>query len=310
MVIEARFLQPLDESFTRKEIWVFDIESKNDHTQEMGFTRPFLLGFWDGEAFRAFANMASLGGDWRTRHIEPGGLVDQFMHYVLGDYPGGDPTRYQSDKGAIYSHNGGNFDELFILNWLCHQQRYHFEISSVQSRIQRLDVWPAGQDKKEGFWSFLDSVCLLPMTLKKIGDTFCPETAGKMAMDLNAPERTVAVEATAHCGLPLVPELYGVIRKQKAYRCVSEIGKFEVHEEWQDGDQAIIGGVLHRASRVSAEGVSWEPVSTTSWVVEPGDTIAFTQWPSHLPSNAFGSEPFDLWEMYNRIDCEVLRQGF
>lgn len=148
------------------------------------------------------------------RHISPGGCVDKFLRFVLGmegcpscRAAGQDGKRWRKkdcickklekrfqqkacraagslSKGMnIYAHNGGKFDHLFLLGWLReHRDTFSFEIASVQSRIQRLDVWPRFRKKKDGFWSFLDSVSLLPMSLGKIGKTFCPDRTQKGKM--------------------------------------------------------------------------------------------------------------------------------
>jgi len=96
---------------------------------------------------------------------------------------GSEGNRLGTKGTNIYAHNGGKFDHLFLLGWLReHRDTFSFEIASVQARIQRLDVWPRFKKKKEGFWSFLDSVSLLPMSLGKIGKTFCPDRTQKGKM--------------------------------------------------------------------------------------------------------------------------------
>lgn len=285
---EAEFLRPLLRRPRRKGVCVYDVESKRGDTQEAGFTRPFMITFYDGETFRIFRNdesvmqdepldperhvrcpnaedeevelldedarraqvaeierayeerlarLRSLGvsmapvrdpepkpptkkGTVRRclgcelclsqRHLRPGGCVDKFLRFVLGmercpacqnDWSTKRwrkkncickrlAARYRSRKVNIYAHNGGRFDHLFPLGWLRQQgETWAFEIAAVQSRIQRLEVWPRYGKKKDGF-VFLDSVSLLPMTLKKIGETFCAGTGGiqKRAMDLDAHE--------------------------------------------------------------------------------------------------------------------------
>ena len=50
------FLEPLTSEVKRKPFVVFDIESKRNDTQEPGFTRPFMVGFYDGKKFTSFYN--------------------------------------------------------------------------------------------------------------------------------------------------------------------------------------------------------------------------------------------------------------
>lgn len=321
-VKQPRFLRPLSPNFQIKNVFTFDIETKNDETQEKGWTRPFILNFYDGEQHKGFVNDSSvMGMDWRTRHLAPDGLADRFMHYVLQDFQGGTPERFQAKNGTIYSHNGGRFDDLFILGWLTQRRDYQFEISSVQSRIQRLDVWPSGGLKEEGYWTFQDSVCLLPMSLQKVGETFCPNEAKKMAMDLDVPENVVAVESKVAAPMPKTGLLYGVVREKKTIRVVSHEALFEKWERWNKGDHAVIGGVLHVADRVASKQREWlqgeEKLAVrVSWrslgkplEIQPGDLLIFTRWPSTLDPDAYGAEPFDLWQKYNEVDCEVLHKG-
>lgn len=281
-----QFLRPLTRRPRRKGVCVYDVESKRGDTQEAGFTRPFMITFYDGETYRIFRNdpsvmtedpldpdrhvrcpnaeddelevvdeeaqaaqlaeleriyesrvekLRSLGVSMMPardpepkpptkkitirrclgcelclsqRHLLPGGCVDKFLRHVLGMDPcpacqndwstkrwrkknctcKALAARYRSRRVNIYAHNGGRFDHLFPLGWLRQQgETWAFEIAAVQSRIQRLEVWPRYGKKKDGF-VFLDSVSLLPMTLKKISETFCPSDVKKRAMDLDAHE--------------------------------------------------------------------------------------------------------------------------
>jgi hypothetical protein len=207
------FLKPLTGQVKRKDIAVFDIESKAGDSQQAGFTRPFRLGFYAGDDFVEFAG--SPGNEiepWKERHIVRGGVIDNFLRWLFvldGCKICNEPvhqvkrvrgwetkcncfrrrTMFTQDHCLIYSHNGGKFDELFIVGWLLkHSEYMEWEISPTQSRIQRLDVWPRGMSKKKMCWSFVDSICLLPMSLKKLGETFCGVGKGKMKMDLHLPE--------------------------------------------------------------------------------------------------------------------------
>lgn len=182
-----RYLQPLTSDPKRKGIVIYDYETKDDDSQRRGWTRPFIVSLYDGQEVRFFQNDPTARVlPWRTRHLEPGvGLTDLFLRYLFGDFPGAtddDRRRFMAHTKLIYAHNGGNFDHLFVLGWLRRNRaRYAFEIASVQARIQRLDVWPRGQDKTDGHWSFLDSISLLPMSLQKMGETFCKNRFEKFA---------------------------------------------------------------------------------------------------------------------------------
>lgn len=189
-----KYLRPLKGKIKRKNILVFDIESKDGETQKAGFTRPFLVGVFDGENFLEFRNNHGLEAlPWETRHIQRGGCVDNFMRWLLrldgcrkcyGAYTldrqhaGGlfcmdcaaHRKKYSSSLNNIYSHNGGRFDELFILGWLIeNSDSVQFEVTAVQARIQRLDIWPTGLSQAKISWTFLDSFSILPLGLRQIG---------------------------------------------------------------------------------------------------------------------------------------------
>jgi len=185
------FLRPLAGTIRRKRVVVYDIESKDGDTQEKGFTRPFLVGLLHRQDFLPFRNSPEVANlPWKERHIAPGGCIDLLMRHLLGLGQSKDAgKKYQSKRCNIYAHNGGKFDHLFLVGWLLlNRKRFQFEIVSTQARMQRVDVWPRGQSKRKGFWSFFDSISLLPMPLSKVGKTFCPKTAQKMAQDLDLPE--------------------------------------------------------------------------------------------------------------------------
>jgi hypothetical protein len=189
-----KYLRPLGGPLRKRRVVVYDIESKEDDTQEGGFTRPFLVGLLTGKEFIAYRNAPEVASlPWQERHIAPGGCIDRMLRHIFAmDCPKPSRARmrlYQSKRCNIYAHNGGKFDHLFLVGWLMkHRKLLRFEIVSTQARIQRLDIWATGQSKRRGFWSFLDSVSLLPMTLDKIGKTFCPKTAQKMSQDFGAHE--------------------------------------------------------------------------------------------------------------------------
>jgi len=210
------FLEPITSKVKRKKFLVFDIESKHgcdfdvakghgcpicedegpdryvDSRGEMrvvgvgqkpGFTRPFLVGLYDPERgrYQEFRDEPHLAKRrWDRRHLDPGGCVDKLMSVVLS-------KRYSGY--AIYSHNGGDFDMLFLLAWLReHRDEFDFEIVPVQTTIQVLHVWRRVEGDKpvREKWEFLDSIKLLPMSLQKACTAFGVE--GKLDHDLGMHE--------------------------------------------------------------------------------------------------------------------------
>lgn len=187
-----KYLNRLTGKVKRKAMLVFDIESKDGESQKAGFTRPFMCGAYDGTEFQEFWNDMSVARG-PHRHILPNGNIDKFMHWLFRPdgcrecfykftvehhgRPGrvcpsckAHREKYSSKKCNIFSHNGGRFDELFLLGWLIkNKARFKFEISAVQSRIQRLDVWPTGLSQAKLSWTFLDSFSILPLGLRQIG---------------------------------------------------------------------------------------------------------------------------------------------
>lgn len=232
------YLKPKAGKMRTVNFFTFDIESKDGDSQAMGFTRPFAVGFFDGETYVCFKNghggscdpchdsprdgqrrsvchdvraaslhrqvqgsqsSASIGAGesvhsdrcspctstceriipWQELHLVRGsGCIDKFLRFLFQEGKE-DRSRFMSKAGQIYGHNAGKFDLLFVIGWLLRNRAdYDFSIAAVQSRVQRLDVWPRGSTKKKGHWSFLDSVSLMPMTLEKVGTTFAKTEAG------------------------------------------------------------------------------------------------------------------------------------
>lgn len=205
---------PSTKAVTRKKFLTVDIESKKEDTQTAGFTRPFLVGVYDGEHYEEFRNEPHLvSRPWQERHILPGGCVDQTLNYLLTD-------KYRGYQ--IYAHNGGNFDHLFWLSWLKrHEDEYAFEVVPVQSSIQKVQVVKReearavfdAEEPKSGVrmgnlariaqetpvtrkrkrkkkdvssWTFLDSMKLFPTSLQKMLETF--GLASKVQHDLHMHE--------------------------------------------------------------------------------------------------------------------------
>ncbi len=191
-----KYLAPLNGKIKKRRLVTFDIESKDGDTQERGFTRPFLVDFFDGENHHEFRNDPGMERiQWETRHIEKGGCIDKFMRWLLAldgckfcnyTYRLRDALRggrgcqhckehrakYCSKMCDIYSHNGGRFDELFLIGWLLkHRKELRFEVTSAGGRIQKLEIEPCGGKgpKSSLKWVFLDSAALIPLSLQKIG---------------------------------------------------------------------------------------------------------------------------------------------
>lgn len=169
-----RFLKPLTGPVRRKPFGVLDIESKDGPSTKAGFTRPFMVGVYDGTHYNSFFG-STRDNYWQSSYFEPGGCVDKAMTHILTE---------EHDGWTWYAHNAGRFDYLFLLPWLMIVGRrygYTFEIVPTQSSIQVLDV-----KQRRMRWRFLDSFRLMPTSLDKIAKTFGLE--GKLEHDLNLPE--------------------------------------------------------------------------------------------------------------------------
>jgi hypothetical protein len=173
---------PLTSKVHTKPFLVLDIESKDGPSQKKGFTRPFMVGLYDGVSYTPLFDTTK--GYWKERWYYEGGCVDRAMRMIL-------TRKYRG--WHIYAHNAGRFDYLFLLPWLMRVgQDYglQFCIIPVASSIQVLDIWmPHASDqafKKHNVWRFLDSYRLMPMSLAKAAKAFGME--GKLATDLDMPE--------------------------------------------------------------------------------------------------------------------------
>jgi len=198
------YLEPLGPPGEARPFIVFDIESKHDDTQRAGFTRPFMVGIYDGREFITFRNDPAVETlPWNERAIAPGGCIDKFLRFVFGETDSGRYTLRYPDHD-IYAHNAGAFDALFLPAWLMRQERrYSFKIVPVQSRIQSMEVWRhtstrprknyeerKQSDRKDrktsGTWKFLDSYRVMPISLDELSKTF--GLGGKLEHDLHMPE--------------------------------------------------------------------------------------------------------------------------
>lgn len=203
-------LTPLTKSAEPRPFIAFDIESKHDDTQQAGFSRPFLVGVFDGNQFVSFRNEPHVEKlPWAQRCYAPGGCIDKFLRYIFGETDSGRLTNPYKNTD-IYAHNMGAFDGLFLPSWLVRRPRdYSFKIMPVQGRIQMMEVWRHNpsrsrdtikkqheadrQDKKRsGTWRFLDSYRIMPGSLQQMAKSFGFE--GKIEHDLNLHERDPAWE--------------------------------------------------------------------------------------------------------------------
>lgn len=173
----------------RKGIVVYDIESKAaspsdlEDSQKKGFERAFQSTLFDGQTTLDLRNEITASCyPWALRAISPGGCLDKLYHFLL-------QPKYASKHVRVYAHNGGKFDHLFMFYWLKnHEDTYRFEVVSVQSKIQRLDVWRADTPRKKLSWSFVDSLSLVPLSLEEAGKTLLKDTELKKEFDLDTDE--------------------------------------------------------------------------------------------------------------------------
>lgn len=212
---EKPFLLPIRGKIKRRKYAVLDLETKRKNTQDAGFERCFLAHFYDGEehtSFRSDPHLAAKSYE-ENSWLERGGCIDKMMRLILGfgpcescgigpdEYEWGDckdcvkrRKKYQSRKWYLGSHNGGNFDNLFILGWVRkHLDRLSFDIISTQGRILLLTIKPRGaltnRGKREA-WALVDTFALIPISLAEIGQSFCAndEDFQKMSFDLDLHE--------------------------------------------------------------------------------------------------------------------------
>lgn len=173
MINHDETLKALYSKVRERKILVYDLESKDGDSQNIGLTRVFMAGVYDGERFITFRNHPILSSmkDWSKRAVSEGGCIDQCMRYLL--------TR-EFRGHYIYAHNGGAFDHLHILPWLTeHISEYAYTIIPVQSSIQMLKI---KERSSKQVWTFLDSIRLIPMGLDQIAKTF--GFGGKVEHDL------------------------------------------------------------------------------------------------------------------------------
>lgn len=155
-------LHPLYGSIKKTEYAVIDIESKDGETQNAGFTRPFLVGYYDGDKFVSW-----YGDDC---------IKDCINHVLTND----------NDGMRFYAHFGGIFDWLHFLP-LLKSLGFGFEIIATQSKIQMIKIKRNNKSHRKG-WTFLDSGQIIPTGLKAISKTFNVKVKKMEEMDLNTHE--------------------------------------------------------------------------------------------------------------------------
>lgn len=146
----STMLHPIAGPVRRPEFGVVDLESKDGDSQKGGFTRPFMVGYYEG------------AGHPKIFHGPQ--CLEEMIHFLLS------PER---DGMTYYAHNGGGFDWLHFLPLLT-ACGYYFEISCVSSKIQCIKVKNHKDSHRKG-WTFLDSMQLMPAGLGKLTVAFGTE---------------------------------------------------------------------------------------------------------------------------------------
>lgn len=127
---------------------VYDIETTTD------LKKVYLVGYTDGTVYRYWESEPLPPTDFRS-------AISQFLMWYFGG-----PLRC-----AIYAHNGGNFDHLFVLRWLLtFKPDTQIEFVPTQSSILLMTV-TIGKRKYE----FRDSMRLMPASLDSIAKTLLGE---------------------------------------------------------------------------------------------------------------------------------------
>jgi hypothetical protein len=180
---QREFLYPLGKRKPHHwKIVVFDVESKRDGDgKAAGFSRPFLLGFYDGVDYLEFRNDKRLVPGMTDQHIRPHGCVHEFCEWLFHSKEG---LKYTRSHAVIYAHHGGGFDTKFVLGWLLEQPDLEWKIIPTMSRIQELVVW--SPDKPDVKWVFRDSSQLLHAPLEDLAQSY--GVGEKMPMNLNTDE--------------------------------------------------------------------------------------------------------------------------
>ncbi len=166
------YLRPLTGKVKPRKFAVFDLETT------ISLEKAYLLGFYDGSNFR---HWDILKKDKQGSYSQPlfpedvRGCVSQFLTWLF------ETDTYS--KHWIYAHNGGNFDFLYIVQWLLHHsEQFSFQVIPLQSSILCLTV--RDKTKSKSFkWTFLDSFRLMNASLEKLGQAFVGEGKIKESID-------------------------------------------------------------------------------------------------------------------------------
>lgn len=154
-------MNPRKASPSKRNWLVLDIEAKDGMTQAGGFTRPFLVGVFDGQTYQSFRDSSppiTIDDYW-----SPGGCVDLAMRHLLR----------REHRGRIcYSHFGGRFDFLHLMPWVqaeCRREGYQWEILPLSSSLHMLTIT---QRDGRDVWKFVDSGRLIPVRLSDACNAF------------------------------------------------------------------------------------------------------------------------------------------
>ncbi len=158
---DRNLMMPLTGKVKRAKFGTVDIETKDGDTQRAGFTRPFMCGYYDGEDF------------YMTKGVN---CIEQMLLLLL---------REETRGTVFYAHNGGGFDWLHFLPAIV-ARGYCIQMITVGSTIMMLEV-KRSRDEKKKSWRFLDSMKLIPTSLKKAAKSF-NTAVQKEEMDLHAHE--------------------------------------------------------------------------------------------------------------------------
>lgn len=127
---------------------VYDIETTTD------LKRVYLVGYYDGNSYRFWESEPLPPTDYRS-------AISQFLMWYFGG----------SLRCAVYAHNGGNFDHLFVLRWLLtFKPEAQIEFVPTQSSVLLMTV-RIGKRQYE----FRDSMRLMPASLDSIAKTLLGE---------------------------------------------------------------------------------------------------------------------------------------
>lgn len=190
------YLTPITAKIKHKSILVYDFETKDDESQNPGFTRPFMIGFLDeGDHYHDFWNENPPDPNFRRRAVDRGGCVDLFMRCLTGlpeNHRKGffRPNRqWASTKAELWAHNGGRFDATPILVWLRrHRRWFAVDTTFIAGRAQRITISIRRGPYRGTSWVLLDSAMLLKMKLEQATELFSSGAKKLAKFDLGTDE--------------------------------------------------------------------------------------------------------------------------